>query len=454
LSTQSLRKRLLVAATLTLIAFLGLAGVALDRAFVSSTRVTVKNQLKSQVNALLTLMNIDENGFLVFPENMPETRLISPNSGLYAFILNHEGDVIWRSGSSVGILTDQIVPISPGVESFYQVDGKLEAPFHYGFGIAWEYDIGRFQQLSLVMVAESDSFVQAISSHRNVLAFWLGTAGLFLLIMQGISLRWGLAPLREVVRELDLVERGEQSTLEGRYPMEIAQLSRRLNQFIESERKNLSRYRNTLGDLAHSLKTPLAVIRGMTEGERELDRKYIAEHVEQMDKIVEYQLKRANTSTLSVFHGNISVDPVTKKIENSLAKVYADKNLHVEGSVSKDAVFVGDEGDLYEVLGNILDNAFKWASSSVRYSVAMSDNPHDSNQLLVIEVEDDGPGIAPDIRSSVTRRGARADQQIPGQGIGLAVVREIADRYDAQLEIEGGDQGGACVRISFPTTER
>ena len=98
-----MRKRLLVAATLTLISFLGLAGVALDRAFVSSTRVTVKNQLKSQVNALLTLMDINASGDLVFPESMPETRLISPNSGLYAFILNHQGEVIWRSSSSVGI---------------------------------------------------------------------------------------------------------------------------------------------------------------------------------------------------------------------------------------------------------------------------------------------------------------------------------------------------------------
>ena len=272
--------------------------------------------------------------------------------------------------------------------------------------------------------------------------------------MQGLSLRWGLKPLREVVRELDLVERGEQSTLEGRYPMEIAQLSGRLNQFIESERKNLTRYRNTLGDLAHSLKTPLAVIRGMTENGRELDREYIAEHVEQMDKIIEYQLKRATTSKLSVFHGKVPVDSVIAKIEKSLAKVYAGKNLHFSGEVAKDAVFVGDEGDLYEVLGNILDNAFKWANSAVSCTAKMSDGPPDSAPLLVIEVQDDGPGIAPDIRSSVTRRGARADQQIPGQGIGLAVVREIADRYDALLEIEDSSMGGARVRISFPVNAR
>jgi two-component system sensor histidine kinase PhoQ len=453
LSTSSLRTRLLVSATFTLVAFLGLAGIALDKSFVSSAKLTVKNQLKTQVNALLTVMEIDQRGNLVMPERMPEPRLSSPNSGLYAVIIDNYGNVLWRSNSSLGLRLDSLVIAKPGSEIFVQVGGKLNSPFYYSFGVNWELDVNRSIHLSLVMLNESRSYRQTIRSYRKELIFWLGMAGFLLLAMQAISLRWGLRPLGQVIRELDLIERSRQKKIMGDYPQEIAQLSRRINLFIESERRNLQRYRDTLGDLAHSLKTPLAVIKGMSDSNNQsLEKADIDELVDRMNKIVEYQLKRAASAQVSIMHSAVSVESVLVKLNSSLQKVYADKHIEVGWHIEDDSVFYGDEGDLFELLGNVMDNAYKWSQSRVAYYVMIHKATSSIHSGLTIEIHDDGPGIAPEARDEVLKRGARADEQTPGQGIGLAVVREIIQRYDGELEIEKSEFGGTLIRAGFPPT--
>ena len=452
MSTLSLRKRLLIAATFTLIAFLGLAGIALDRAFQTSAKVTEKNLLKTQVNALLTALEIDDLGNLIIPDRLPEPRLAAANSGMYAAIVNGRGETVWRSKSSLGVNLDFITATAPGTETFYQLDDKLESPFYYSFGIGWELDQERVIEFSLVLVNESRNYIQVINSHRNELIFWLGMAGLLLLVMQGISLGWGLRPLRQVMTELDLIEHAKQKKITGIYPQEIAQLSRRINNFIENERKNLQRYRNTLGDLAHSLKTPLAVIKGIADKDQVLDKENINEHVERMNQIVEYQLKRAASSQFSVMHGAVDVQNILTKLDKSLHKVYADKNVRVNWHVESSAMFFGDQADLFELLGNTLDNAFKWSEGKLMYRVFTRSTNSQMRPQLTIEIHDDGPGIRKSERSAVLQRGARVDQQIPGQGIGLAVVREIVERYEGELDILTSDLGGALIKIVFPET--
>lgn len=462
MSTLSLRKRLLIAATFTLIAFLGLAGVALDRAYQSSAKVAVKNQLKTQINALLTVLEIDEAGKLILPDRMPESRLTSPNSGLYAVILDGNGELVWRSKSSLGMSFDELEIAAPGQEKFFQISDELNAPFYYSFGITWELDLDKEIELTLAMVNESRNYIQIIRSHRKELVFWLGMAGVLLLLMQAITLRWGLKPLGKVTEELDHIEHGKQKKILGVYPQEIGQLSKRINLFIENERKNLSRYRNTLGDLAHSLKTPLAVIKGLTESSTKddakkstgvaLDRMGINELVEQMNKIVEYQLKRAASSQFSIMHSAVDVETVLKKLDSSLQKVYVDKQVTSTFHVVPDSIFHGDESDLFELLGNIMDNAYKWAKFRVRYNTLVVTETSTVHPGLTITIHDDGPGIEKHERTAVFQRGERVDQQTPGQGIGLAVVREIVERYEGELTIETSELGGALVRARFSPT--
>ncbi len=453
MSTLSLRNRLLFAATFTLISFLGLAGIALDRAFIASTKVSVKNQLKTQINALLTVLEIDDEGALIIPDRMPESRLTSPNSGLYAVIMDEGGQKIWRSESSVGIPLNNLQTAQPGRETFYQLANSLDSPFYYSFGITWEVDPDKDVELTLAIINESQNYIQVILSHRKELVFWLGMAGVLLLLMQAISLRWGLKPLALVTEELDLIEHAKQKKILGRYPQEIAQLSERINLFIGNERKNLTRYRDTLGDLAHSLKTPLAVIKGITEKDREneLDRESISDLVERMSKIVDYQLKRAASSQFSVMHSAVNAETVLQKLDSSLQKVYAEKDIISEWQIVPDSIFYGDESDLFELLGNIMDNAYKWGKSNVRYKSIVNVATDAVHNGLIIEIHDDGPGIAKEERKAVFQRGARVDQHTPGQGIGLAVAREIIERYNGELTIDTSALGGTLITASFPS---
>ncbi len=440
-----------MATIFTLVVFLGLAGMALDRAFVSSARVTEKNQLRDQVNSLLTILEILEDGTLFVPEKVLEARLLSPNSGLYAVILDDQGRAIWRSGSSLGIKLDAIEVATSGTESFYQLGDSIDSPFYYSFGITWILSEDREISISLVMINENRNYSQTIQSYRRELVFWLGMAGVLLLVMQIVSLRWGLRPLRQVVQELDLIEHARQMKITGVYPQEIAQLSTRINLFIENERKNLARYRNTLGDLAHSLKTPLAVLKGMMESRRDVASDNINELVDQMNRIVEYQLNRAASSQFSIMHGALDIEPVLRKLDKSLKKVYADKNIHIDWELQENSVFYGDESDLFELLGNILDNAYKWTNSSMVYRSHSTGTRDSVRSGLVIEIDDDGPGIPPDERAEVLKRGVRADQQTAGQGIGLAVVREIVERYEGALYIGSSTHGGTRIRLEFPS---
>ncbi len=189
--------------------------------------------------------------------------------------------------------------------------------------------------------------------------------GVVLLLLLVIVLRWSLAPLRKVVADLARVERGSQDHLDSTYPTELSGLTTSLNAFIDAERDRLKRYRNTLSDLAHSLKTPLAVMRSQLETGEEGEnlRWTVLEQVGRMDEIVAYQLSRAATSGHQTFAAPLPVEPYAEEIVRSLEKVYAHKGVLCEFEIEPAARFHGDQGDLLELLGNLLENGFKWAQA-------------------------------------------------------------------------------------------
>ena len=445
-----MRNRLLFAATVTLVTFLGLAGVALDRAFVYPAREAIRNQLRTDVYILLQVFDFAGDGSPIIPDVMPGrlTRLTSLNSQLYALILDKQGEILWRSRSSVGINLSKLQTAESGKENFFQVGEE----FRYSYGVDWEIGKDRHIDLTWLMIDRSAYYRDTIKLYRKELFLWLGMATAILLVMQAVILRWGLKPLGAVTRELELIQHAKQDKILGRYPWEIAQLSHRINLFIENERLNLTRYRDTLGDLAHSLKTPLAVIKGITDNKLQPDLISIDEVVERMNKIVEYQLNRAASSQLSVMHRAVDCEEAMRRLHASMKKVYMDKRIDSIWKIEPGAVFHGDESDLYEFLGNIMDNAFKWARSRVMFVCRADRVAGNERKGLFVEIHDDGPGIAQAERVAVLERGVRADQQTPGQGIGLAVVREIVQRYGGALTIESSELGGALIRTRFPAS--
>ncbi len=226
-------------------------------------------------------------------------------------------------------------------------------------------------------------------------------------------------------------------------------LTDNINALLTSQRDHLERYRHTLGDLAHSLKTPLAVLRGSLgnpscAGLNDI----ITEQVQRMNDIVDYQLQRAATSGRLPLAAPVTVGRIASKMQASLNKVYADKDVQCHVQAAADVQFHGDEGDLLELLGNLMDNAYKWSRRQVAVSarvVSLAGRPE-----LELQVEDDGPGIDEALAREALQRGVRHDPATPGHGIGLAIVQDIVQLYDGKLELGRSRWNGARFTVRLP----
>ena len=445
----SLNRRLLVAASLTLVAFFGLTGVTLDRAFQDSAMTAVRERLQTQVYMLLGAADLPEGSILTLPDALPEARFSAPGSGLYASVVDADGNAVWRSRSMLGLTIPFEPPARPGLARFESVTESEGTPmFAVTFGVLWEQEAGEYIRYTFQVAESRHGFEALVGGFRRSLWGGLAIAALLLLAVQGAILRWSLKPLRQIAHDVAEIEAGHRGALSGLYPKELRTLTENLNLLIRHSQEHLERYRNALADLAHSLKTPLAVLNAAVQGHEPLDdlRHTVGEQAARMNRTVEYQLQRAAASGRIALAAPVSVEPIARKLIASLAKVYAGKSLRFEIVVDHQLSFHGDDGDLMEVLGNLADNACKWARSRVAVRAYLVPGALPDSEL-VLEVEDDGPGIPPDKRQAILNRGERADPETSGHGIGLAVVSNIVEEvYRGTLEIESGSSNGTRVR--------
>lgn len=435
---NSLRLRAGIATMAVVAVFAGATALALDQAFRDATRTAWAERLQAQIFLLMGAAEVLPPGQLHMPSSLPEVRLEAPDSGLYARILGDDGRVLWRSPSTLG---RSLPPPLPGA-GLRAVSLEGSAHFSTSVAVDWQLE-DSVVPLTFQIVEDRSAFSAELTRFRRTLWTYLGLAALGLVILQGLALRWGLRPLRGVERELHAIERGDQTGIHGRYPRELERLTAGLNALLHHERAQQRRYRDALSDLAHSLKTPLAVMRGALQSGRTDDT--AAEQLERMDRIIGYQLQRATTSGRTALVAPVLLAPLLEKLIRSLSKVYADRDAAVETSIEPEAAFRGSEDDLMEVLGNLLDNAFKWCRDRIRIEVAAGD------PLMVVRIEDDGPGIPePDI-PTILSRGGRLDEAVPGQGIGLAVVRDIVEAYGGSLELDSSPGlGGLRITVHLP----
>lgn len=450
--TLSLNARLISAAGIILICFFGLTGWILDSIFRNSTESAFKERLQGSAYALIAATELNDNGIFHLTYLLPDARLLTETSGLYAQITGTKGGQAWYSAS----MNDVSVPFVRNLAKAERQYAKLVASDGnqvYAFSIGVSWGVAKDSEVFVVSVAETlDEFRRKISEFRKKLWSWLGGVAIFLLLVQSSILRWSLNPLRQVATELHDIEQGRRDKLSGEHPRELQSLTNNLNELISSRHELVERYRNSLADLAHSLKTPLAVLRGISEGDNDQDtknlKKTLGEQVDRMSGIVDYQLQKAATSGGAILAAPVSIRGVANKIITTLDKVYLDKNVSCDVNMVNGAVFNGDEGDLYELLGNLLDNAYKWCKSRVNIRVWTISRNNRPNLLLCIE--DDGPGIEQDKADMVLQRGGRSDPTTTGHGIGLAVVQDIVNVYHGTLEIEQSNLGGAQFRIYIP----
>ncbi|MFZ2403743.1 MAG: ATP-binding protein [Methylobacter sp.] len=428
---KSLSFRLLVSAVLVLASFFALASVVLERGFLESAEQALQEKLQVHVYSLLSAAELKNSGDLSMPPNLPEPRFATPGSGLYGFIHLTKKNLVWRSPSAIGLDVQPPPELNAGRFEFSLTEQGRYA-LHYA--VLWKNVVG-IEREYIFTVTEDAQFVSGqVDQFRETLRTWLLALGLVLIFIQLALLRWGLKPLRIVVKDLEAIEKGRKTHLDGDYATELEGLAGNLNAFINSERAHLERYRNALADLAHSLKTPLSILRGCTES-FSANKETVKEQISRMDEIVEYQLQRA--AAKGGEHktaGTVDLSAVIKKISASLAKVYIDKNITFDITVPEQSLIYYEEGDLYEIAGNLMDNACKWCRNTVKVSITLNEHKGRRNFGVLLQIEDDGPGIPAGKLAEILKRGVRADENIHGHGIGMAVVYELVGLFGGLLE--------------------
>lgn len=446
---KSLSFRLIITEGIVLAAFFALVAFVLEQSFRESAEQALKERLQVQIYSLLSMAELKNNGELSIPSNLPEPRFANPGSGLYAFIQQQNKNLVWRSPSSIGLE----VPAPPeklgAGNTYFIYDSKNRYFLHYD--IIWQ-NVSGMEQEYIFSVAEDAEFVKRqVDRFRKTLQSWLAVIAIVLLFLQFALLRWSLKPLRIIVNDLNAIEKGKKTLLDGEYPTELQGLAGNLNAFITHERAHLERYRNTLADLAHSLKTPLAILRGCGESITADNKAVVQEQISRMDKIIEYQLQRAAAKGEHHSSKGIDLNAFLHKISASFNKVYLDKAIIFDIEAPENCLIYFEEGDLYEIVGNIMDNACKWCRRKVRVNVIPNPRKDRKNYSLLVQIDDDGPGIPDSKINEILKRGVRADENIHGHGIGMTVVYDLIGILGGKLEgSKSTSLGGTSWRIYFP----
>ncbi|APX87941.1 ATP-binding protein [Methylorubrum extorquens] len=314
-----------------------------------------------------------------------------------------------------------------------------------------DVDVGADGRYTVRVAGPADEIVNDVERFRFSLFMTFGLLGFSLAATALLQIRFGLAPLRKLRTALGSIRRGEADRIDGEYPRDIAPLAGEINLLIETNREILERARTQVGNLAHALKTPLSIIVNEASGSDappELSEK-IREQAAVMRDQVNYHLDRARAAALAGTLGtSTEVEPALAGLVRTFGKIYRDKDIAYEVHVPPGLRFRGEKQDFEEMIGNLVDNASKWATGRVSISAAPTaehDYPH-----LLVAVEDDGPGLPEEDRAAVLKRGQRLDETKPGSGLGLSIVADLAALYRGRFRLEAAALGGLRAVIEVP----
>ncbi|SEN38998.1 two-component system, OmpR family, sensor histidine kinase PhoQ [Pseudomonas sp. ok272] len=438
---------MLAATTLAVLFMLGLLP-AMQGAFSLALQDSIEQRLASDVTTLISAARI-ENGRLVMPSQLPDERFNLTDSRLLGYIYDREGRLVWRSRAT----KDESINYKPRYDgrgnefARTREDGTGKEFFVYDVEV--KLLGGKNAAFSIVALQPVREYQQTLEGLRENLYLGFGAALVVLLALLWVGLTWGLRALKRLSQELDQIESGALESLSEEHPRELLRLTGSLNRLLRSEREQRRRYRDSLDDLAHSLKTPLTVLQGVSEdmAQRPDEREQawvLQSQIERMSQQISYQLQRASLRKSGLVRHQVRLRPVLTSLCITLDKVYRDKRVKTSFDLPEPCHVPIEQGALLEMLGNLLENAYRLCLSEVRISLRQT--------VAGVElcVEDDGPGVPPDQRARILQRGERLDRQHPGQGIGLAVVKDIIESYGAQLTLGDSALGGAAFRIHFP----
>ncbi len=428
----ALRTRLILLGCALLLTLLSVVSIGISRAFHESVLANAQDALRNQVLLLLASMNVVD-GQIEMPSAMPDPRLSQLNSSLFAQIRGDDGALLWRSPS---LLDDQIVVSQ--VESndmIFNPSARLSGAqpvYATSLRVAWETSDGVVPFTVQVAELQRDYRRRMAEYNRQVLTL-LASLGVLILAALLLLFYWFLRPLNRIAEEVSEVEMGKRRSFNEDYPIELNQLTHNLNQLLEHEDRRIDRHKEVLGNLAHSLKTPIAILNGLTFAQDvETEAR---EQLKQMQAIIDYQLNAASSIGPRRFSRPIDISSISRRIVESIAKLHKARDVRLNVTLQEDVLFFGDEGDWHELLGNLVDNAFKWASTTVWVSLDRCPGADAQRPGLILSVADDGPGLSAVDAQRITERGVRLDMQKPGHGLGLHIVKSIVEAYGAELTL-------------------
>jgi len=436
-----------VLAILLMTVSLGLVGFGVDAAFRKSSEVSLQARMESLVYLVLAATDVNDDGTLSVEDDVGDPRLGQPGSGIYAHL--HSGLNDWTSPSAVAIDLPEFAPATAG-ESEFSVAVSADGFYSYRYDVQYEMEDGSLLPATVSIFVSPRELQSELEAFRAGLWRSLGITGAILVLAQLLLLSLGLRPLRRITQDISAIESGKLERIEDAYPQELEPLKRNLNHLLDTEKTNQSRYRHALDSLAHSLKTPLSVIRSSLPADSPAKSAVIDTAVVDMQHLIATRLQRAAASTRRSMAQGVNIEFQIERLLQSLKRVYSQKLINTDVMIDPGLEFYGEQRDLLELAGNLLDNACKYGGGQIRVSARAMDTEN-IRAGIILKVEDNGPGIAVDKREKILQRGVRGDERVEGHGLGLAIVLEIVSAYNGEISIDKSDLGGAQVAVSLKT---
>lgn len=444
MTRNSIALRLVIAALIWIGAALAIGEYLLTWVFRDYVENTFEDRLEDMLDDLVAGAAIDGTGQLVVRYPPSEPQFNRPYSGWYWQVTNEAGPVqrsrsLWdevlrrRTGAVPGPATLSVVP-GPSGQALWMVERYVTLPE--------SRDVFQF-----AIAADSSEVKRQVSLFDKTLFGALVALAIGLVVAILIQVHYGLRPMRVLQTQVAAIRSGRSSRLSGKFPREVTTLVNELNALLDYNAAAVERARTRVGDLAHALKTPLTVISAELQSPTGPSIEVMRQEIAKVHRQIEHQLARAEAAASAKALGvRTPVMPVLEAIKRSLQRLHAERPVAISVSGDAAAAFRGQREDLEEVAGNLIENAYKWARREVRADVAVA------GERIVLTIDDDGPGLAPDQRTAALVRGARLDESAPGSGLGLAIVRDIVDAYGGRFSLDTAPAGGLRAIVELPSS--
>ncbi len=453
---NSLALRLFFSATTWTVLILVVVGLVLSSLYQGAVERAFDRRLAVYLRTLVSDVATPDQNNEKFPQSLVEPQFDLPLSGWYWQVTRLDAPVpdVRSSRSLWDGTLPQLAELAASVGAGVTHSGYAEGPEGQQLRVMERtIDLGEEGRYLVAVAGDANEIDEEVRSFDVALLVTFGVMGIVLLLITTFQVSFGLAPLKRISEGLSAIRSGRAERLEGVFPVEIAPLARETNALIEANREIVMRARTHAGNLAHALKTPLSVM--MNEATAHSGDPFalkVREQTEIMRDQVARHLERARLAARVAVVGTvIEVRPVVAALARTMEKIHHRRGLAIDIDAGEGARFRGEQQDLEEMVGNLVDNACKWAQSRVAIEV-FSEKPDaaDDRRVVHIVVDDDGPGLSPQQRELVTRRGRRLDETKPGSGLGLSIVVELAGLYGGRLTLGTAPIGGLRAELVLP----